>query len=213
MRRNYFVIIGDIIQSRGLRDRQNVQESFKAALKSAQRTYGQSIVSPLTLTIGDEFQAVLRDAQNFFAIINHLKENLPAIGFRYGLGVGEIRTALNRSAAIGMDGPAFYFARQALEQARQEGRRFVFVCDTPKVQARIDLLLHWIDAVTASWSKEKEQILRLSQLRLTQKAIAAKIGISQPAVSQHMRQPVFRLVVQSQWVVRDEINDLLGSAR
>lgn len=213
MKRNYFAIIGDMVQSRNLSDRQKVQEVFSMALKSAQQAYGRGIVSPLTLTIGDEFQAVLADARDFFAIINHLEENLPAIRFRYGLGVGEINTTLNRKAAIGMDGPAFHFARQALEQARKEGRRFVFVCALPKTQARIDLLLHWIDAITAGWSKEKEQILRLSQLRLTQKAIAAKIGISQPAVSQHIRQPVFRLVLQSQKVVRDEIDDLLGSAK
>jgi len=213
MGQNYFVIIGDMVQSRNLNDRQKVQEAFGSALKNAQKTYGQGIVSPLTLTIGDEFQAVLDRAQDFFAIINHLEESLPDIRFRYGLGVGEISTALNRKAAIGMDGPAFHFARQALEQARQMKRRFVFVCASPKIQARIDLFFNWIDTITAGWSKEKLQILHLSQLRLKQKEVAAKIGISQPAVSQHMRQPVFRLVLQTQQVVLDEIDDLLRSAK
>lgn len=213
MNRNYFVMIGDMIQSRRLDDRREIQEAFRQALNSAQREYGRGIVSPLTLTIGDEFQAVLGDASNLFAIVNRLEESLPTIRFRYGLGVGEISTALNRKAAIGMDGPAFHFARQALEQARQTERRFAFVCASPRVQARIDLLLHWIDVITANWSKEKKQILRLSQLRLTQKDIARKIGISQPAVSQHIRQPVFRLVLQSEQVVQDEINALLESGR
>ncbi len=213
MAQQYFVIIGDMVQSREIRERQKVQEAFQRALAQVQQEYKQGIVSPLTLTIGDEFQTVLDQSDRFFAMIHCLEEYLPDIRFRYGLGVGEISTALNRKAAIGMDGPAFHFARQALEQARQMKRRFVFVCASPKIQARIDLFFNWIDTITAGWSKEKLQILHLSQLRLKQKEVAAKIGISQPAVSQHMRQPVFRLVLQTQQVVLDEIDDLLRSAK
>lgn len=209
MAQQYFVIIGDMVQSREIRERQKVQEAFQQALQRVQQEYERGIVSPLTLTIGDEFQAVLNKADRFFFMINRLEEYLPEIRFRYGLGVGTISTTLNRQAAIGMDGPAFHFARQALEQARQYQRRIVFACTQSKVTKRIDLLFHWIDVVTSTWSKEKRRILRLSQLRLTQKAIAEAIGISQPAVSQHIRQPVFKLVLQTQQVIEEEISDLL----
>ncbi len=210
MAQQYFVIIGDMVQSRKIRERQKVQEAFQQALQRVQQEYELEIVSPLTLTIGDEFQTVLNKADRFFPMINRLEEYLPEIRFRFGLGVGTISTALNRKAAIGMDGPAFHFARQALEQARQHQRRFVFACTQPKATKRIDLLFHWIDIVTSTWSKEKHRILRLSQLRLTQKAIAEAIGISQPAVSQHIRQPAFKLVLQTQQVIEEEISDLLG---
>ena len=209
MTQQYFVIIGDMVGSRAIRERQKVQEAFQQALQQVQQEYEQEIVSPLTLTIGDEFQTVLSKANRFFAMINRLEEHLPEIRFRYGLGVGTISTALNRKAAIGMDGPAFHFARQALEQARQYQRRFVFACARPEVAKRVDLLFNWIDVVTSTWSKEKHRILRLSQLRLTQKAIAEIIGISQPAVSQHISQPAFRLVLQTQQVIEEEIGYLL----
>ncbi len=211
MKKRYFVIIGDMVQSRTLENRHKVQQNFERALFKVQSAFVKSVVSPFTLTIGDEFQAVLKDTHEFFAMINLLENSLPDIRFRYGLGVGEIQTAINRKAAIGMDGPAFHFAREALEQARNEKRKFVLRCEPFFVQRRIDLLFHWIDVSTANWSKEKQMILRLTQNQLTQKEIARAIGISQPAVSQHVRQPIFKLVLQSQQVIQEELNALMGN--
>ena len=209
MQAQYFVIISDMVQSRALTDRQKAQNAFKAALANVQKQYRHDVISPFTLTIGDEFQAVLGNASHFFAMINQLEEDLPEIRFRYGLGVGTMSTALNRKAAIGMDGPAFHFARQALEYARQQKRCFVFNCVQPEHTKRVDLLFHWIDVTTGRWSNDKRRILHLVQFGLNQKEIAGEIGISQPAVSQHLRQPVFRLVMQTQKVIEEEIGRLL----
>lgn len=208
----YLVIIGDVINSRVIKERQKIQIAFQKALQEAQREYESDIISPLTLTIGDEFQAVLTEATRLFGLLQRIELQLPDVRFRYGIGIGAITTDINRQAAIGMDGPAFHFAREAVEQARRENRRFVFACGTPVVRRRVDLLFHWIDAVTGTWSREKQQILHLIRQKVTQKEIAARIGISQPAVSQHVRHQLFRLVAQSQEVVQNELNLLLGKS-
>jgi len=64
--------------------------------------------------LGDEFQAVFSGAQNIWSCIFVIESALHPVRFRFGLGVGGIDTAINRKQSIGMDGPAFHLAREAV---------------------------------------------------------------------------------------------------
>jgi len=94
------------------------QKIFADVLQEPSKIYTKTIISPLTLTIGDEFQAVLSNAENLFQMMNLIEHRMRKISLRYGLGIGQIDTEINHQSAIGMDGPAFHFARQAVELAR-----------------------------------------------------------------------------------------------
>ena len=111
---SHIVLIGDIIASKEITDRLNFQKKFTEVLVKPNKAYYNSMISPLTLTIGDEFQTVLWEATNLFNIINLIERDIPEISLRYGIGLGKIDTEINSQSAIGMDGPAFHFARTAV---------------------------------------------------------------------------------------------------
>ncbi|NLC06063.1 MAG: hypothetical protein GX778_06055 [Erysipelothrix sp.] len=53
-------IIGDLIDSKQLDNRQQIQEQLQSALDSINIQFKDDIVSQLTLTLGDEFQGLLK---------------------------------------------------------------------------------------------------------------------------------------------------------
>ncbi len=205
----FFTVIGDMIGSRKLENRSGIQKKFSAALKTIQKRHKEQIVSPLTVTIGDEFQAILKDTSQLFNTLYEIEQSLKSVSLRYGFGIGIITTEINYSAAIGMDGPAFHNARAAIEQARKSGRHYALRCEDTFIEKRLNTLLNWLDISTTNWSSEKRTILHLYRHNVTQKEIARLVSMSQSAVSQHINAPAFHLVHQTQLLIQDEINRVL----
>ena len=71
-KQKYLVIIGDIVKSREIQDRQKFQQRFKDALKDTSTIFdSQAIVSQFVVTIGDEFQGILKQADKIFHFIRY----------------------------------------------------------------------------------------------------------------------------------------------
>lgn len=209
MQKQYLVIIGDIIGSRGIKNRKEVQQKFINTLNKSSVSHETSVVSPLTLTIGDEFQVVLSDSEMLFDTLYQIESSMEGISLRYGFGLGGIDTEINRESAIGMDGPAFHYARNAVETARSMNKIYVFRCTDKSAEARINMLLDWLNVTTTKWNIQKKSILFYYRKHWTQTKIAGKIGITQPAVSQHLKDPAFTLVNSTQMSVQTDINKII----
>lgn len=117
----YLVLIGDIVASRELPARAQFQRRLKGVLQTLNGRR-KTLVSPYTLTLGDEFQAVYRDAETVFADAFAVLAEIAPVQARFALAVGEIVTPINPAQAIGMDGPAFHRARARLEQLKADRR-------------------------------------------------------------------------------------------
>jgi hypothetical protein len=120
----YLVLIGDVVDSRKSEDRGALQRRLQRAIESAGRHTESRMASAPTVTLGDEFQAVYRDADGVFADIFSLLHALAPVRVRFALAIGEIVTPINRRQAIGMDGPAFHAARDVLTRLKKDGRLF-----------------------------------------------------------------------------------------
>jgi len=209
----YLVIIGDIIKSRKLSNRYEVQETFSSVVSEAQIEYGKDLVSPITLTIGDEFQSVMANANDLFKIVDKLDLKMHPVQLRYGFGIGTIDTKINKQISIGMDGPAFHRAREALDVARKQNRRYYFRMDDGGIENAINLLLKWMDAGMQNWSDTKKKILVFKERGYTQTDIALRLQITQPAISQHLRSPFFNLISETRVFIQDRLQRILSADR
>ncbi len=113
-------LIADIVKSRILRDRQIAQETLEKSLESINGESSASLISPFTITLGDEFQAVYRDFSCVFGHVVKILYDCYPLRIRFALGYGEVVTRINPVAAIGMDGPGFYAARDLLESLKSK---------------------------------------------------------------------------------------------
>lgn len=206
---NYLVIIGDIVASKEITDRLNFQKKFTDVLVKPNRTFHNSMISPLTLTIGDEFQAVLWEAMYLFNIMGMIEREIPSVSLRYGIGLGKIDTEINSESAIGMDGPAFHYARTAVETARKEGTIYHFKCDDDILQDRINVMLGWLDITLKKWTLQRKEIFYQYNEKKTQQEIARVMGITQPAVSQNINDKAFKQVAVTQQIIEKELNIIL----
>lgn len=120
----YLVLIGDLRDSRSVRDRAALQRVFESSLVFLNEHFCDALVSPLTITLGDEFQAVFSDPTPVWEIVSVLQARLHPVTARFGLGVGVISTPIHPDSALGMDGPAFYRARDAISRLKKDGGNF-----------------------------------------------------------------------------------------
>lgn len=118
----HLVLIGDLVASRHVGDRAALQRRLKNAVRNLNRRHGKRLTSPFTVTLGDEFQAIYRDAETVFGDVFFLLHALSPVRVRFSLAVGKIDTPLNREQAIGMDGPAFHDAREIMDRLKTTGR-------------------------------------------------------------------------------------------
>jgi SatD family (SatD) len=117
----YLVLIGDVVASRRLPARAQFQRKLRTTLQGVNGRR-KTLASPYTLTLGDEFQAVYRDAGTAFADVFGVLAKIAPVQARFALAVGEIVTPINPAQSIGMDGPAFHEARALLEALKADGR-------------------------------------------------------------------------------------------
>jgi hypothetical protein len=121
--RIYGVLNIDIVNSRGLTNRIEIQENLKKYIKELNDEYKELLVSYITFTLGDEIQIVLNKAEESYNIFKKfqaylLNENIKCYG---GLGIGTIDTKISKDSRE-MDGKAFIYAREAINIAKDRNR-------------------------------------------------------------------------------------------
>lgn len=160
----YVAVIGDMKESGSLTNRYTAQEELKEVLKEINIKYEDDLASKFLITLGDEFQGLLYSSVNVLEIIKYIQKKMFPVTFRFGVGIGTISTEINPNAAIGSDGPAYYAAREMVEDLRikekknktQEGDiQFSIYGESSFEIERINTLLNLIKLIEDKWKHEQ----------------------------------------------------------
>ena len=189
----YCAMIGDLINSKKLpaEDRAAIQERLKALLNGVNENFSSFLVSPFLMTLGDEFQGVLTAAEPALEIIDFLGQNLMElpIQIRYGIGIGELSTNVNREQALGDDGPAYHHARQGVEQLKKEGwTGFPVSIQTGNNDcALLRCYCQLLNEIAEAWSAPQRDCILNMESAEEQLLVAHRLGISPSSVSRSLR--------------------------
>lgn len=183
-------VIGDIVRSRDIADRNLVQCQLREILGEINKRYGEEIASNFTITLGDEFQGVLRRPVEVFDILRDITIFMHPIRIRYGVGVGDISTEINPEISIGADGPAYYRARGMLEQVkRSESTKFseepelMYFSDKPE-DGIINSLVNLCWGMEHNWTPGQRNIISYYlETKKNQKEIAEHFSLSRSSVT------------------------------
>lgn len=119
----HFILMGDIIGSSNYE--YNELKNLKKSIDAVNKVY--DFISPLTITLGDEFQGIVRSLQQGIKAIFKIEELLIKADYpfelRYSLGFGEIITPVNSEIAHGMYGQGLTKTRSILEGSKKNKRR------------------------------------------------------------------------------------------
>lgn len=196
MKENYFAMIGDIVDSRHLSDRSAVQVRLETLLKKINSSFSSAIKASFLITIGDEFQGLLLPSSQALIIANMIIEEMHPVKIRFGLGYGHITTAI-KDSALGMDGPAFYAARQAmdfLKRTKESGLRLSGSSLDQTLLSAVNALMSSLSVIRQFWPDNFKTALPLVRKELTQQEIADATNVSQSAVSWMLHRAKWRQV-------------------
>ena len=109
-------IIGDIVDSKKINEhkRNEYQNILREVLIDINTTYKNEISSNFIITLGDEFQGLLKSSKHLFDILELIQFKMDAVKIRFGVGLGKIYTEIDPTSSIGSDGPAYHRARNSL---------------------------------------------------------------------------------------------------
>jgi hypothetical protein len=179
----YLAVIADIVRSRTITDRGAFQKRLARAITSINKSFAQTIASKFVLTVGDEFQGLLKSEGQIVEILASLRSGIHPVELRFGIGVGRISTPL-RPEALGMDGVCFHNAREALERAATRGTPVEV--EAGRLQEPFSIYALLYGALRGRWTQRQRQVIDLAMSGMEGKKIATRLSISPPAVTQHL---------------------------
>lgn len=190
----FLAVIGDVVGSRGVQDRKELQRRLRKAIDLVNERFSAGIASHFVLTIGDEFQGLLHSVKEIDRLMALFRSIVHPVELRMGLGVGRLDTTLE-PIALGMDGPCFHRARAAIEQAERRATLIEVVAEAEEACFGIYSLLY--AGLRYGWTERQQQVVDLTMGGMSGKSIAAELGITPSAVSQHLRAAEAEMVLEA----------------
>lgn len=162
MAARHYIIMADIISSRYIKKGEDFMGQFKNLTTQANENFQRQIVSPLTITLGDEFQGIVDSAKTLFQLVFFLEEQRIKAGYtfqlRYSLVYGEIETEINTKIAYEMYGSGLTKAREALKTAKETGNHyFIDLQGTTDDQLRLCTKLY--QSIKSEWKLSEFEIV------------------------------------------------------
>ncbi len=187
------VITGDIIQSTQIRDKAALLAALR---KTAEQLVQKQLISPREFDIyrGDSFQLFVKKPETALKLILIIRASLmyhtPDDGDRLwdarvsiGLGTLEFRAKDIRQSS----GSALIYSGRGLDSLKSR-QKMKMTSSHEEFDKDINMGLHLAEYIISRWSRESaETIIEKYLNHATQKEIAKKFHISQPAVSKRFK--------------------------
>ena len=198
----YLALIADVIDSKMVQERFDLQKQVEKTLQKMNELFGDYLASRFTLTLGDEFQALLEVDAPVFQIVDTLRSELTPTQLRFGIGLGEIVTAIDPLQSIGADGPAYWNARGAINFVHQKNdygnTQIYFSSGKENQDFFVNALIASGEAIRSGWRDSQEEIL-LNLLKrsvysesFSQQDLAQSLAINPSALSKRLKSSSIR---------------------
>ena len=202
----YLALIADVIDSKMVQARFNLQKQLEETLQKMNGLFADYLASCFTLPLVDEFQALLKMNAPVFQIIDTLRSELSPTQLRFGIGLGEIVTAIDPLQSIGADGPAYWNARAAINLVHQKNdygnTQIYFSSGNDSQDLLVNALIASGEAIRSSWRDSQEEIL-LDLLKrsvysetFSQQDLAQSLAINPSALSKRLKSSSIRVYLR-----------------
>lgn len=189
-----------------------MQRHLEELLAQLNKRYAKAIGARFLVTLGDEFQGVLKRADVLPDLMWDIETSLPKTAVRLGIGHGTLNPPIKR-VALGMDGSAFHAARAAIDEAKKHRTRGALFVGFGQAD---DMLLNSLAALLRQQrtALTKTQRVTLGLLRQgdSQSQIASKLGITKQAVSSRAKSVGWGAYLQGEAALRGLLQRFDASA-
>lgn len=153
------ILMADIVNSR-TKSAAILMKNFKKMVKIINHFFENSIESPLTITMGDEFQCVVKNTKNAIEIIFFIEEylvtNKMPFRLRYVVNDGKIETKINTRRSYEMLGEGLTNARHDLNELKKSNSRFYFSVENHFICKIFNDCFKIYQNIIDDWSPERD---------------------------------------------------------
>lgn len=184
------VIMGDLINSKKLENRKEIQYKLNAILDKINIKYKDSIIVPFKVTLGDEFVGVFKSYEQILDLLQYMDVKFDEIKVRYGIGYGVFDN---------YKGQGYKNALKAIEVARKNKFKVHLLTNNVKDNffIMINLFLHLYFSILSNYNARQKYIIYQIVNGKTQKEIANIIATSQSSISQSLDKINWGLLVKT----------------
>lgn len=202
----YCALIGDIIDSQLINNRNSIQKKYIEAFQIINQKYEQDIAANFKIRDGDGFHGLLKTTEHVMEIILWIRLALVPVQIRIGIGIGEIDTEINKNEIQEIDGKAFNIARKAMDFAHEQEKKYESISQNTvisfyksssdetsssicyeQVEELINLNFCTCSIIEQSWSEKQAEVIQLKMKELSQREMATELKIKQASVYSRMK--------------------------
>ncbi len=151
--------MADIVGSSSYNQKQLFYD-FRTLIEDINEDHPDRFLSPMTITLGDEFQSILKNLNVALATIFDIEEKLITMNksfkFRYVLVEGKIDTPINPEIAYGMMGSGLTTARAILNSEKKSRHRFNIELKDEKLSNALNNAYIVAQSFLDHWKCEKD---------------------------------------------------------
>lgn len=179
-KKDFIIVMADIVDSRNMQQNK-LMKSFKKITDEINYEKKDILLSPITITLGDEFQCVVKNVEAGIELMLAIDEKklyeMADFKLRYVLVEGGIETPINHEIAYGMLGEGLTIAREKLIEYKNAYHRYsIQLNNVSKSEALANSLIVYQNIID-TWKMEKDYhlIARFLQLK-DYKLVADELG-------------------------------------
>ena len=187
---DYIILMAEVIDSRDF-DGKKLMDKFQELVEFTNQIFYSSILSPLTITLGDEFQGVVDKVSKaldmIFAMEEWVVEKELDFKLRYVIVEGKIDTEINKESAHKMLGEGLTKARKKLEEMRKETQRFHVSLSDKQLTSFLLKIFKLAQYFIDSWHPKDRTTVSGFLNGLNYKELAEKLGKDDSSVWRRRR--------------------------
>ena len=207
----YTVITADVVDSR------HQSALLEAKKELVQGISSPNLVAPFTFSRGDEIQGVYTGTFSSPNLLRQLRYICQPLQLRVGIGIGRVTSGLDARSSWEMNGPAFYRARQALDEVKKERHLLTkLVSGDQNFDQFLNALLALYDIIQSGWTPAQWEGVMVYEEQGTYKKAAAQLGVAFQNVEKRCRAANWWAIKQAENTMKSavlnltDINLLLG---
>lgn len=187
-KRRLGVLLGDVISSRALDRRDVFSQKVQAICDSVNQEFGDRLFAEFKILKGlDEIGGVLYGPAPVYKIISLIAEELHPVSMNFTFVYNYVDTALKTRDTAMMDGPAFHIAAAEMSELKKSQLTFYMACQDDLIDSAITGEVNLLLMIKKHWSSKQHRIVEQYKKVKSQKEVAARLNITQQAVSQALR--------------------------
>jgi hypothetical protein len=183
--KNIAVITGDLVASSEVSSNQvnSMNEELSKYLDNK-----PFVMLPLTFYRGDSFQLMVKAEKSVEVALTIQSIILwrTETWARISVGIGTV-SKIEPGNVLQSEGEAFQLSGHQLDNMKSEGRLFKIATNSSKHQPMLDAALHLADSLISNWKPGQASAIAMATQCKTQKEMAQRLNISEPAVSKALK--------------------------